>query len=745
MSVGQRTKPLAGILLAAAVASCREPSGVGVPPAHSTAAAAAVSAQGSATAEPVEPAPPAAWLSAVRLERYREARRLVEDLPEAEKSTPEMRFLRARLASAVGEAAAVGPLLDGLFLPGFEDDIERLRAEAAAEVGPYDVAVRFFEKSGRVRDLIRAARTMLKAGDAKAALRLADRALKEAQRLKREPDERAAHAARIEILVALGREAEALTDRKWLATHVPATPEGRDAVKLLAKDKKGFTDKERRAVMDALLEAGAGKDVLELLADWGGAFSPAERAHREAEALFKSRQFAKAADAFLAAARKQSGRTDEQLYYAARALARSKREDEAVRKYEEVARRFAKGLWAERAAYQRAALLQNQGKYADAAAAFTEYLSRFPKGASRGDAEYALGLALLSSGQPGKARTVLGTLASGAKKTDWGVLRELEGVAALRNGADKDAVAIFTQVAKEQPLTFAAQMARARLVKLGAPVPPIIDAGVPRTAAPLNPRLPAKAASLVALGLDADAEAHISANEAEVSAAYGGRESEALCLMYGQLSRAKRRYKVGSNAVGFESLMRAPSEADRWMWECLYPAPYGDRVAELERELSIPPGLVHSLMRQESAFDPEVRSPVGAQGLMQLMPATAEAAAKEAKLDGFLHSEVTAPEVNLRLGSFYIGKLLKTFDQSFPLAVAAYNAGPGAVSRWVETAKEHETDVFVARIPFSETRNYVVRVLGNLARYQWLRGGDASVTPLPLELPASPRAGADDY
>jgi soluble lytic murein transglycosylase len=257
--------------------------------------------------------------------------------------------------------------------------------------------------------------------------------------------------------------------------------------------------------------------------------------------------------------------------------------------------------------------------------------------------------------------------------------------------------------------------------------------------------MPDKAARLVALGLDADAEAHLSSNEAEVSAPYGGRETEALCSLYGQLSRAKRRYKVGSNAVSFESLMRAPSPADRWSWECLYPSPYADRVTELEAEYSIPRGLVHSLMRQESAFDPEIRSPVGAQGLLQLMPTTAKEAGKECGVEVPDPSNVTAPELNLRLGTFYIAKMLKTFEGSTPLAAAGYNAGPKAVSRWVEGAKEHETDVFVARIPYEETRNYVVRVMGNFARYQWLAGGDAVVMPVALELPKNGRAGDDDY
>ena len=150
-------------------------------------------------------------------------------------------------------------------------------------------------------------------------------------------------------------------------------------------------------------------------------------------------------------------------------------------------------------------------------------------------------------------------------------------------------------------------------------------------------------------------------------------------------------------------------------------------------------------MRQESAFDPEIRSPVGAAGLMQLMPSTAEQAAKETKLADFQPDEITAPDVNLTLGTFYIAKMLKTFDGSLPLAVASYNAGPTAVSRWVETAKELDADLFVARIPYEETRTYVMRVMGNLSRYQWLSGGEAAVQQPALELPRAARATDADY
>jgi soluble lytic murein transglycosylase len=260
----------------------------------------------------------------------------------------------------------------------------------------------------------------------------------------------------------------------------------------------------------------------------------------------------------------------------------------------------------------------------------------------------------------------------------------------------------------------------------------------------LDVRLPPGPALLTSLGLDGDAESLLVAEERQAVSAYAGREGEALCGLYGQLSRAKRRYRVGINAVEGSWLLRAPSAGERWAWDCVYPRPFSGGVRALEEQHRIPRGLVYAVMRQESAFDPTIVSPASAVGLMQLMPATARQAAGELSLP-FDEGDLTRPDVNLRLGAFYIAKLLRMFQGNVGLAAAAYNAGPRAVSHWLEASGGAELDLWVARIPYDETRNYVARVLQNLSRYQWLEGGDAEVTPVALALPADARAPADAY
>ncbi|MCB1563069.1 MAG: lytic transglycosylase domain-containing protein [Alphaproteobacteria bacterium] len=126
--------------------------------------------------------------------------------------------------------------------------------------------------------------------------------------------------------------------------------------------------------------------------------------------------------------------------------------------------------------------------------------------------------------------------------------------------------------------------------------------------------------------------------------------------------------------------------------------------------------LLHALIRQESMFDYKARSPVGALGLMQLMPGTAKGTAKKlgiAYQEGALTND---PAYNIRLGSSYLAEMLERFDGSYPLAIAAYNAGPGRVDQWLDTygdPRKGEVDFidWIEMIPIYETRNYVQRVL----------------------------------
>src|SRR5690606_2137240 len=133
--------------------------------------------------------------------------------------------------------------------------------------------------------------------------------------------------------------------------------------------------------------------------------------------------------------------------------------------------------------------------------------------------------------------------------------------------------------------------------------------------------------------------------------------------------------------------------------------------------------LVHAIARQESQFAQNAISHAGASGLMQLMPATAQEEANKAGIRYMSASLIDDPGYNMRLGSNHIQRLLTRYGGSYPLAFAAYNAGPGNVNKWLRQNGDPRTGAiswidWIEQIPFYETKNYVTRVLENAVVYE---------------------------
>ncbi|OYX31009.1 MAG: lytic transglycosylase [Caulobacterales bacterium 32-69-10] len=145
--------------------------------------------------------------------------------------------------------------------------------------------------------------------------------------------------------------------------------------------------------------------------------------------------------------------------------------------------------------------------------------------------------------------------------------------------------------------------------------------------------------------------------------------------------------------------------------------------------------LIHAIIRQESGFDPVVRSGVGARGMMQIMPATASATARKMGMS-YSADRLNDPTYNMQLGSAYLGEMVSTFSGSYVMAAAGYNAGPGRPPQWASQCGDPRggtTDPadFIECIPFSETRNYVMRIMEAVQVYRArLNGGTAPLTAM---------------
>lgn len=148
----------------------------------------------------------------------------------------------------------------------------------------------------------------------------------------------------------------------------------------------------------------------------------------------------------------------------------------------------------------------------------------------------------------------------------------------------------------------------------------------------------------------------------------------------------------------------------------LYPLAFWQIVQTSAAEFRVDPLLLLAVMRQESLFDPGARSPVGARGLMQLMPATAEQLALSLGMPA-VDRELENPAVNVRLGARYLRQLLDRYQDDLLKALAAYNGGERATDRWAALAYGREPDEFVERVSYRETREYVKQVVSHYAWY----------------------------
>jgi soluble lytic murein transglycosylase len=187
-----------------------------------------------------------------------------------------------------------------------------------------------------------------------------------------------------------------------------------------------------------------------------------------------------------------------------------------------------------------------------------------------------------------------------------------------------------------------------------------------------------------------------------------------------KLVEGRLRVAVGDSWTGLSRLWRASlrlvnqsCEERQLLHRSQHPRLLSQVFETASEQEAVRNELLMAIAKQESRFSPGVSSPVGAIGLLQLMPATAEELAGGA----LTSDELREPTRNARLGARYLGQLLEQWEDNIVLAVASYNAGPGAASQWVTPALKNDPELWIERIPYPETRLYTKKVLGNLWAY----------------------------
>ena len=692
---------------------------------------------------PVTPGSEQPWLVAVRKRLWSDAASELAQLTPKTQSEANMRLVLAYVLAKDAQFEKALPLLTDLEkeLPLLRAQILRLRAEVSVYTSQAVTGAAWLASQGEPRGYVQAARTHLSAIQYDLALACAKRAVDLLSNAKEDASRTAlaqARAIRAQVLEARGDKALAAQDWLWLAVQVPLQPAATGADKSWeAATGQKLSSEQRLARALSFAKAGmleATEQELEQLqaiahapltpgySDWllGKARSKAHIEHAEGARLLERSVAARVEEA------------DSIRLEAVRLYMRAGQEPEALRILNAMVRNNSP-----RSREAQALAARAHGIMGDSAAALRIYDSLLGREKPKGKDEMAFeqAIAALLAGQATRALASLDVLAQlEQRETLRARTAELAAVAALEANRKDDAISRFRAVITQYPFTLGAWLASERLKQLGvtpsaSPIPSSASPP-PRT---ISLEIPKTVATFHDLGIDEWAAKALGEQESSLRDRYGSSAGEFLCDAYEMLGVAGRRYAWSREVVGNLDLSKLPDRFSRWRWDCRYPRPYTGIVADVDGQWQIPTGLMYAVMRQESGFREKVLSPVGAVGLTQLMPNTArQVIAEFGAIAPCMQGEAKAldePRCNIEVGARYLHKLMVAFDGQLPLAVLSYNAGPDVVSHWVSEKKPIALDLFLAKVPFSETRNYVHHVLTNFLVYFWLGKSEG---PLPV-------------
>ena len=220
-----------------------------------------------------------------------------------------------------------------------------------------------------------------------------------------------------------------------------------------------------------------------------------------------------------------------------------------------------------------------------------------------------------------------------------------------------------------------------------------------------------------------------------VSRLPGIRRARELFILYGDY-RARREWQHALRFMTNYQMQVAAKLASEWGWydraiftmgaahayddlELRFPITYRNDIEEYATKRNLDVGWIFALMRSESAFMEKVKSPAGALGLMQIMPATGKLTARKIGMKNFRTKDLLIAKKNIAIGTAYMKEMKDKFMGNYILATASYNAGPGRSAKWSPRKDCKEPDIWVELIPFDETRAYVKRVMFYASIYDW--------------------------
>jgi soluble lytic murein transglycosylase len=544
---------------------------------------------------------------------------------------------------------------------------------------------------------------------------------------------------------ATGKTEQAVKLYRRIYYELPATKAGVQAEARLAalgaavKDNPGSYEEER-ARSDALFEsrqyAEAARAYDQLIARYPEADRIDEVQLRRGVSQLNAKMPAQAVASLARVSERNADLRAEALFHQAEALRRSNRSSESSVIVDRLLSQYSKTRWAQDALYNLARDLDKQDRTAEAINRYRQIISLFPRSQYAAEASYNLGWQAYQAKSYADAARILSQHLATYRYPETKFIGEAAfwaGKAEERLGNKARALALYEVVNERYRYGYHGYIAGLRAEKLRASDPSL----KPEQAKPgsdlerirrnvthverieevadgsENNRV-ARADDLELIGLGDLAIKEL--NAALENAPASPRLNLRLAQLYsrrGENFQATLVLRKGYPDIYSYSESDVPREA----WEIMFPMVSWNTIKQEAKRNGVDPYIAAGLIRQESVFNPNAISRVGARGLMQVMPATGQQISRRQGIGTITAADLYNPTINIKLGMSYLAQMLGQFGR-IEYAAAAYNAGPSRARAWMAERGGLDIEEWVESIPFTETRGYVQGVLRYAANYR---------------------------
>lgn len=542
-----------------------------------------------------------------------------------------------------------------------------------------------------------------------------------------------------------GKTEEAIKWYRRIYYEMPATRASVKAEERLAALGASVTNNPgsfeiERARADAIFESKQYSESARAYADLIARFPEADRSDeiqlRLGKSLLNAKQPAQSVAPLLRVSDRNTELKTEALFNQAEALRRSNRAGESAIIIDRLLGQYQKSTWAQEALYNLARDLDKQDRDSEAASRYRQLLNLYPKSQYAAEASYNLGWQAYRAKQYAEAARILEQHLASYRYPDTKFIGEAGFWAAKseeRLGNKARALALYTIINERYRYGYHGYLAGMRADKLRA-----AEAG-------LRPEQAKQGSDLERIRNNAiyvekieetsdgsEAVRFAKANDFEVI----GLGDLVIKELNAALDKAPNSPKInlrmaqyysrrGENFQATIVLRRGypdiysyrDEEVPREAWEIFFPLVAWNTIKEEAKRYGVDPYIAAGLIRQESVFNPNAISRVGARGLMQVMPTTGQQISRRQGIGAISTADLHNPTINIKLGMNYLAQMLGQFGR-IEYAAAGYNAGPGRARAWIAARGGLDIEDWVESIPFTETRGYVQGVLRYAANYR---------------------------